>query len=133
MKINIGDTYTEEFSFNQNDVEIFSNVTKDKNPLHLDSEYTKNTIFKKPIIHGFLGASIFSRVFGTKFPGEGTIYLKQDLKFLQPMYVGEKYFAYFEITDIQNKYIFCKTTIKNNKAELLIDGNAKLIHIKDLS
>ena len=72
--------YQTSFSFSQNDIIMFAELTGDKNPIHLDEEVAKNTIFGKRILHGFLGASIFSKVFGTIFPGEGTIYIKQNFK-----------------------------------------------------
>jgi acyl dehydratase len=72
-----GETYSHEFKFTQNEVNQFAEVTGDKNPVHTDAEYAAKTMFKRPIMHGMLSASLFSKVFGTLFPGEGTIYLKQ--------------------------------------------------------
>src|ERR1039458_7001087 len=81
-----GQVYKYAFSFTQKDVENFAKVTGDNNPIHLDNAYAAQTVFKKPIMHGFLGASIFSKVFGTLFPGEGTIYMKQSMAFVKPMF-----------------------------------------------
>jgi len=86
-----GDNYQLEFRFTQNQVEDFARLTGDSNPLHLDPDYASRTLFKKPIIHGVLGASIFSKIMGTLFPGEGTIYLSQQLEFKRPMYVDTTY------------------------------------------
>jgi len=95
-----GDTYSHEFKFTQNEVNQFAEVTGDKNPVHTDAEYASKTMFKRPIMHGMLSASLFSKVFGTLFPGEGTIYLKQSLNFLKPMYVETDYVAEFKVLDI---------------------------------
>jgi len=57
-------------------------------------------MFKRPIMHGMLSASLFSKVFGTLFPGEGTIYLKQSLSFLKPMYVDTAYEAMFTVKEV---------------------------------
>ena len=57
-------------------------------------------MFKKPIMHGMLGAALFSKVFGVLFPGEGTIYLKQSLSFLKPMYVEIEYEAVFTVKEV---------------------------------
>lgn len=67
MKLSLGDTYEHEFRFSQDDVIAFAQLTGDDNPLHLDPEYAATTPFKRPIIHGMLGASVFTKVIGTKF------------------------------------------------------------------
>jgi acyl dehydratase len=94
-----GQTYSYEFKFSQADVVAFANATGDKNPVHIDEAFAAKTQFKRPIMHGMLSASLFSKVFGTLFPGEGTIYLKQSLNFLKPMYVDTDYVAEFVVKD----------------------------------
>jgi acyl dehydratase len=96
-----GDTYTHVFRFSQAEVERFAEVTGDTNPLHLDDAYAAGTVFKQKIMHGFLSAAVFSKVFGTLFPGEGTIYLEQQLQFLRPMFVDTDYTATFTVLEIQ--------------------------------
>ena len=126
MEIKLNDVFRHEFSFNQKDVEKFAQATGDFNPIHLDNDYAKNTIFKRTIIHGFLGGSIFSKVFGTLFPGEGTIYLKQNLIFLQPMFVNEIYnsvFTVLEIDPAKNRALV-KTEIINQDKKVIITGEA---------
>ncbi|HRG58861.1 MAG TPA: MaoC family dehydratase [Bacteroidia bacterium] len=98
--IHPNDIFKHEFSFTQNDIIKFAEVTGDKNPVHLNAEYAATTMFKVPIMHGMLGASLFSKVFGTLFPGEGTIYLKQSLSFLKPMYVDTMYEAVFTVKEV---------------------------------
>ena len=98
--IAVGQTYSYEFNFSQADVIAFANATGDNNPVHLDADFAAKTQFKRPIMHGMLGASLFSKVFGTLFPGEGTIYLKQTLNFLKPMYVDTDYVAEFVVKDV---------------------------------
>lgn len=101
--IELGTTYRHSFSFTQDEVAKFAEVTGDKNPVHLDEKYAAGTMFKKPIMHGFLGGSIFSKVFGTLFPGEGTIYLKQSMAFMKPMYVNTEYEAVFTVKDLNKE------------------------------
>jgi acyl dehydratase len=96
----IGTVYKHQFSFTQDQVNDFAKVSGDTNPLHLDAEFAATTPFKKPIMHGFLGGSIFSMVLGTKFPGEGSVYLKQSMEFLRPMYVETEYEAIFTVKEL---------------------------------
>ena len=98
--LSVGQTHQLTFSFTQADVEAFARVTGDTNPIHLDAGYAAQTVFRRPIIHGMLGASVFSRVLGTEFPGAGSIYLSQTLAFQQPMYVDTAYEAVFTVQEI---------------------------------
>jgi acyl dehydratase len=95
-----GSSFTHAFRFSQADVEAFSRVTGDTNPLHLDAEFASTTPFKRPIIHGMLGASVFTKVLGTEFPGYGSVYLGQTLQFMRPMFVDTDYEAVFTIESI---------------------------------
>jgi acyl dehydratase len=128
--INIGDTFEHHFSFSQQDVVLFAKVTGDNNPVHLDDEYASKTLFKRPIIHGMLGGSVFSKVFGTMFPGEGTIYLNQNLQFLRPMLVSTNYTAQFEVLDIDREKhrATVSTVVINEEGKKVIDGSAILMH-----
>lgn len=90
------------FRFSQADVADFARVTGDNNPLHLDADFAAQTPFKRPIIHGMLGASVFTKVLGTEFPGYGSVYLGQTLDFLRPMFVDTDYEATFTVQSIDS-------------------------------
>ena len=114
--IQVGQTYTHDFKFTQEEVTRFAEVTGDKNPVHTNAEFAAKTIFKKPIMHGMLGASLFSKVFGVLFPGEGTIYLNQSLNFLRPMLVDVDYVAVFTVKEVNaEKHRAVIETIINDK------------------
>ncbi len=103
MMITQGAIYKHSFTITQAQVNDFAKVSGDSNPLHLDADYAATTMFKKPIIHGMFGASIISCVLGTKFPGEGAVYLKQNLEFMRPMFVDVTYEATFTVKEIDEK------------------------------
>ena len=129
------DTYKHEFSFSQQDVMKFAEVTGDNNPVHLDAEYAASTLFKVPIMHGMLGASLFSKVFGTLFPGEGTIYLKQSLSFMKPMFVDMKYEAVFTVKEInkeKHRATIETTIIDKNSGALCTSGEATVMNINKI-
>lgn len=85
----IGDNASFTKTWAKEDVLVFSALSEDMNPLHIDEEYTKTTQFGKPIIHGMLVASSFSTLLGMYLPGKYCLYVKQDISFKKPVYVGD--------------------------------------------
>lgn len=129
--IEVNQVYTHKFQFSQEEVNQFAQVTGDKNPVHTDTAYAAKTMFKRPIMHGMLSASLFSKVFGTLFPGEGTIYLKQTLNFLKPMYVDTPYEAVFTVKEVlkdKNRAII-ETVIKNPDGLVCTSGEASVLNV----
>jgi 3-hydroxybutyryl-CoA dehydratase len=110
------------------DIVMFSGVTGDMNPVHVNEDFAQDTIFKGRIAHGMLTASLISTVLGMKLPGPGCIYLSQDLKFLAPVRAGDTVTARAIITDIipEKKRIICKTTASIGE-KLVCDGEAKMM------
>jgi 3-hydroxybutyryl-CoA dehydratase len=71
------------------DIELFAEVSTDRNPVHLDDAYALDTIFEGRIAHGMLTAGLISAVIGEQLPGHGTVYLGQTLKFMAPVRPGD--------------------------------------------
>jgi acyl dehydratase len=101
--IEAGDIYRHKFVYSQEEVNQFAEVTGDKNPVHIDADYAAKTMFGRTIMHGFLGGSVFSMIFGTLFPGEGTIYLEQNMKFKRPMIPGTEYEAVMTVKEVNRE------------------------------
>jgi acyl dehydratase len=98
--IPLNTVYRHKFSFSQNDVVLFAQVSGDNNPLHLDADFAATTAFKRPIIHGALASSVFSKIMGTEFPGFGSVYMKQVSEYKRPMFVDTEYEAVFTVMSI---------------------------------
>ncbi len=82
------------------DILLFSGVSGDTNPLHLDHDFAAGTVFKSRIAHGMLSASLLSTIFGTKLPGPGCIYMSQNLRFKAPVRSGDTVLARATVTEI---------------------------------
>src|SRR5690606_18934167 len=108
------------------DVHIFAGVTGDMNPVHLDDLYASCSIFQQRIAHGGLIAGLFSTVLGTTLPGLGTIYLKQESKFVKPVFIGDTVKIKVEVIDIDlNKNrVTLKTTAINQLDQEVVVGEA---------
>ena len=116
MGLDIGQSASISKSITGEDIERFAEVVGDRNPVHLDDNYATQTIFKKRIAHGMLGAGLISAVIGTKLPGPGTIYLSQTLKFTAPVYIGDRITAEVTVKDIRkDKGIFTLDTVVVNQ------------------
>ena len=83
------------------DIELFSEVSTDHNPVHLDEDYAQDTMFHGRIAHGMLTAGLISAVIGEQLPGHGSIYMSQSLKFLAPVRPGDMVLAEVEVTGIE--------------------------------
>jgi len=128
-EIKINQAYETEKKITANMVESFAEITGDKNPIHLDKEFASHTLFKKRIAHGMLSLSIISSILGMEFPGPGTIYMKQEVKFLKPIYVDEKITVKITVKDkIEEKFRLILTTqIIKEDGSLGIDGEALVL------
>lgn len=84
------------------DIEMFAEVSTDRNPVHMDDAYAQDTIFEGRIAHGILTASLVSAVIGEQLPGHGTVYLGQSLKFLAPVRPGDVVTAEVEVIGIDH-------------------------------
>jgi acyl dehydratase len=129
--LQLNDTFSEKITFTQEQVNLFAQVTGDHNPLHLDEAYAATTTFKKPIVHGMLSVGIISKVLGTQFPGEGTVYLKQDVEFKRPIYTGTEYIFEFTVVDIDTDKHLAKiqTIVKDtDKNKIHLSGVAQIMN-----
>ena len=128
MKYFIGQKAKFSKVITKKDVLMFSEISGDKNPIHIDETYAKTTIFKSPIVHGLLCAGLISSVIANTLPGEGTIYLGQELKFLSPVFHNENLTAEVEIIEIikDKKHLILKTIVKKDNDTIVISGVARV-------
>ncbi|SDG62555.1 MaoC family dehydratase [Sulfitobacter delicatus] len=103
------------------DIEMFAQVSTDHNPVHLDDDYARDTIFEGRIAHGMLTAGLISAVIGEQLPGHGTIYLGQSLRFLAPVRPGDMVLAEVTVTDMDIR----KRRVKMD-CRCSVDGKAVL-------
>lgn len=112
----------------EKDVLSFSEISGDKNPVHLDEAFAKTTRFKERIAHGLLSASFISAVFGMKMPGPGSIYLSQALQFKAPVKIGDTVTAKVKVKniDVNRARVIFETTCSVGEL-LVITGEAELL------
>ena len=126
QQLKIGDSSSITKAFTYEEVMQFASLSTDTNPLHLDYKFAATTIFEQPVVHGMLVASLFSGLIGVKLPGEGSIYLGQNLKFTAPVFVGEQVTATVEIIKIRDDkpIVTLRTICVNSAGQTVIEGDA---------
>ncbi len=124
--IKAGDKVSITKSFSEDDVMQFAKLSSDDNPIHVDAEYAKSSVFRQRIVHGMLVASLFSAILGTKLPGIGAVYLGQSLSFKKPIVLDEEVTAVVEVMHIREDkpIITLKTECFNSNGEIAIEGEA---------
>lgn len=123
--LKVGMTASYAKTVTEADVVLFAGVSGDTNPVHLNEEFAKETMFQGRIAHGMLSASFISTVLGTKLPGPGCIYLSQNLKFRAPVRSGDTVSATATITDIvPDKKRVVMQTICSVRNQIVIEGEA---------
>ena len=125
--LEIGSSASLTRKVNESDVIAFADITGDNNPIHLNEDEAKKSVFKSRVAHGMLTGSFISAVLGTKLPGPGTIYLEQNLKFKKPVYINDTVTVKVTVSDIINeeKGIYrLDTIIENSVGEIVTEGYA---------
>lgn len=104
----------------------FAEATGDFNPVHIDEEAGKASLFGERIAHGMLSAGLISAVLGMKLPGAGALYLSQTLKFVKPVKIGDTVTARVEVVEViaAKKRVRLATTCRNQLGETVVEGEA---------
>lgn len=128
-EIRVGDTASLSRSVTNREIQLFAAVSGDVNPAHVDALYAKSSRFHGIIAHGMLGASLISTLLGTRFPGPGTIYLGQTLRFLKPVHVGDTLSVTVTVIslDAAKHRLLLDTRCTNQAGDLVIDGQADVM------
>ena len=125
-ELTVGQSATYSRTVTEADVVLYAGVTGDMNPAHLDQVWAERTRFGGRIAHGMLTAGYVSAVMAMRLPGPGTIYLQQTLRFTRPVKIGDTVTARAEVLELipEKRRARMKTTVENQRGELVLDGEA---------
>jgi 3-hydroxybutyryl-CoA dehydratase len=88
-EIKTGEVFAFQRTISQEDVLVFSKLTGDRSPLHINEEFGKNSKFGKNVVHGMLIGALFSTLIGMHCPGKKSLYMSQTLQFKLPLFAGD--------------------------------------------
>ena len=119
-------TFEKRVTITEAMIKGFAEATGDNNPLHLDEAYAKGTIFKTRVAHGMLQAGILSGILGMEFPGIGTIYLSQTLKFTKPVFIQDTISFRLKVLEIntEKNRLRLETVCTNQDGQTVLTGEA---------
>jgi 3-hydroxybutyryl-CoA dehydratase len=120
--------FEKRFSITDQAIRAFAEVSQDRNPIHLDETYAAGTMFKGRICHGMLIGSFISAIIGNDFPGMGTIYVSQNMKFRRPVRIGDEITIRITVIEsLEKGRIKLDTICKNQMGESVVEGEAIVI------
>lgn len=132
--IYLGQKETLSHKVTQTDIEKFVDLSGDDNKLHVNKEFAAKTSFKKPVVHGMIGASFISTIIGTRIPGDGALWFSQTLEFLLPVRVGDEITVIAEVTKKidRDRTIELNVEIQNQNRQVVTRGVSKVKVLEEL-
>jgi 3-hydroxybutyryl-CoA dehydratase len=124
----VGMTVSIQNTVSEQDVIDFARVSGDYNPLHMDEEYAKTTLFGGRIAHGALSASYISAVLGNDLPGPGAVFLELNLKFVRPVRIGNTVVSTAEVVEMIERGNRVKLSVKGEvEGKIVMRGEATVM------
>jgi acyl dehydratase len=108
------------------DIELFTEISGDRNPLHYDTELAKSSKFGEIIVQGGITTAILNAVVAEDLPGPGTVFLKVNWNFKAPVRPGDKITGVVEIVSVrEDKPITeLRTSVIRNDGTVALEGTA---------
>lgn len=127
LEVGMTAAYTKTVS--EDDIKLFAILSGDTNPLHLDEEYAKTTQFGGCIAHGAICAVIISAAVATQFPGPGSIYAGQEMRFKKPVRAGDTLTAHLTLLEKKRRgnIVLIDNVIKNQRDETVFLGVSTVV------
>ena len=127
-ELEVGQKANFKRSVGERDIQLFAEVSGDRNPVHLDADYAATTQFKERIAHGMLTGALISAAIATTLPGPGTIYLGQSLRFTRPVKIGDVLDVELEVLEkLPKNRVRIGTRVLNQNGEAVVEGEAEVL------
>lgn len=106
------------------EVELYAQITGDRNPLHFDAEFARRTRFGRLVAQGGIAAGMLNTLVAMDLPGPGTVFMNQSLKYLAPVYLGDTLTAEVEVASLKPDKPVCelRARIWNQDGTTLLEG-----------
>ena len=126
--IQVGEKATFSKTMTESDIFAFAGITGDFNPIHVNAEFAKDSLFKQRVVHGMLTAGLLDQTL-TNIGGAGNIHLSQLVKFLAPVFIGDTVTVVSELVskDPTKNRATIKSTVTNQGGKTVLEGEALIM------
>jgi acyl dehydratase len=106
------------------DVELYAEITGDRNPLHFDANFVGRTRFKRLVAQGGITSGMLNALVAMDLPGPGTVFMNQSLRYLAPTYLGDTLTAEVEVLSLKPDKPVCqlRATITNQDGTVVLEA-----------
>jgi acyl dehydratase len=124
--LKVGDKATRSRRISARDIELFTELTGDRNPLHYDDGAAARSRFGRIIVQGGITTGLLNAVVAEDLPGPGSVFLHVDWSFRAPTYPGDELTADVEVLELREDKPIAKlrTTITKQDGAVVLDGTA---------
>ena len=126
MNLEVGQTASRSATFTAEHVELYAQISGDRNPLHFDPEWVRKTRFGRLLVQGGLTTGLLHALVAMDLPGPGSVFLSQNWKFTAPVYIGDTITATAEVVSVHasKPVTQLRFVVTRQTGETVLDGEA---------
>lgn len=126
LDLNVGDEATRALEVTTERVQMYAEITGDRNPLHFDEAFAAQTRFGRLVAHGGITTGILHALVAEDLPGPGSVFLSQEWKFTAPVYIGDTIVATAQVLSVHESKPVCRlgVEVKREHGETVLEGEA---------
>ena len=124
LRLRVGQRARRTQTVTAHEVELYAQITGDRNPLHFDADFAARTRFGRLVAQGGIASGMLNALVAMDIPGPGTVFLSQTLTYKAPTYLGDTLTAEIEVLSLKPNKPVCqlRATITNQAGAVLLEG-----------
>jgi acyl dehydratase len=124
LGLHVGQRARRTHTVTAHQVELYAQITGDRNPLHFDADFAGRTRFGRLVAQGGIASGMLNALVAMDMPGPGTVFLSQTLSYKAPSYLGDTLTAEIEVVSLKPDKPVCqlKATITNQDGTVVLEG-----------
>jgi acyl dehydratase len=126
MSTHVGAVARRTRTISHRDIELFTEISGDRNPIHYDEELAAQSRFGRVVVQGGVTSGLLNAVVAEELPGPGSVFLEVSWRFLSAVGPGDEITAEVTVTKVrEDKPITTlATSITHQDGVVVLDGTA---------